>query len=140
MAESTNTDLNGEQASSEQAQKQFLIPGGPTNVSFPPMGHYHSLPSQTQTVPVNYGEGFGNDPNNQSSQLEAHRKFLQWQIEFQNMQRTKADRNVDDGTSSSASGSRLISSSSSVSGHGYHEEIQDGKHKVGCVYTRRLPM
>lgn len=79
----TSTGFNGEQASSEQAQKQFLIPGQPTNVSFPPMGHYNFLPSQTFAAPVNYGEAFGNDPNIPSSQLEAHRKFLRWQIEVQ---------------------------------------------------------
>ncbi|XP_057450167.1 ERAD-associated E3 ubiquitin-protein ligase HRD1B-like [Lotus japonicus] len=130
----TSTGFNGEQASSEQAQKQFLIPGQPTNVSFPPMGHYNFLPSQTFASPVNYGEAFGNDPNIPSSQLEAHRKFLRWQIEvlekqLRNLPETKADdRSVDDGTSSSDSRGKLIISSSSVSGHVHHdEEIQDGK-------------
>ncbi|XP_057428714.1 ERAD-associated E3 ubiquitin-protein ligase HRD1B-like [Lotus japonicus] len=130
----SSTGFNGEQASSEQAQKQFLIPGQPTNVSFPPMGHYNFLPSQTFAAPVNYGEAFGNDPNIPSSQLEAHRKFLRWQIEvlekqLRNLPETKADdRSVDDGTSSSDSRGKLITSSSSVSGHVHHdEEIQDGK-------------
>lgn len=83
MAESTNADLNGEQASSEQAQKQFLNPGGSTNVSFPPMGHFHFQPNQTHVAPVNYGEGFRNDPNIPGAQLEAHRKLIQYQIEVQ---------------------------------------------------------
>lgn len=80
-AESTNADLNGGQASSEQAQRQFFIPGGPANVSFPPMGQFHFLPSQTPVAPVNCGEGLGNDPNIPSFQVEAQRKFLQYQIE-----------------------------------------------------------
>lgn len=75
-------DSNGEQTSSEQPQRQFIITGGPTNVSFPPMQPFHFLPSQTHAVPVNYGEGFENDPNISSSQqLEAQRKLLKYQIE-----------------------------------------------------------
>ncbi|XP_061369442.1 ERAD-associated E3 ubiquitin-protein ligase HRD1B-like [Gastrolobium bilobum] len=125
MAETTNSELNGEQASREQAQNQFLIPGGPSNVSFPPMGHFHFLPSQPHAAPVNYGEEFGNDPNILRSPLEAQRKFLQYQIEIlqnqlQILQRTKTEKSMDDGTSSSDSRGKLILSSSSVSG-------QDGK-------------
>ncbi|MCI11880.1 E3 ubiquitin-protein ligase synoviolin-like, partial [Trifolium medium] len=71
----------GEQASSQQAQKQFHIPGGPANVPLPPMGHFHFLPSQPHVTLFNYGEGFGNDPNIQSLQLEANKKLLQQQIE-----------------------------------------------------------
>lgn len=82
VAESTSVDLNGEQASSQQAQNQFHIPGGPINAPFPPTGHFHFLPSQPYMAPLNYGEGFENDPNISKSQLEAHKKILQ-QIEVQ---------------------------------------------------------
>ncbi|KAK7253126.1 hypothetical protein RIF29_37578 [Crotalaria pallida] len=132
MAKSSNTDLNGEQASSQQVQKQFVIPGGPTNVSFPPMGHFHFQPSQTHAAPVNYGERFENDPNVPSSLLEAQRKLIQYQIEILQhqlhlLQRTNVEKGINDGVSTSDSRGKVISSSSSVSGHGYHEEIQDGK-------------
>ncbi|KAK7405971.1 hypothetical protein VNO78_07583 [Psophocarpus tetragonolobus] len=130
-AEST-MDCNGEQTSSEQAQQQFLTSGGPTNISFSPMQHFHFLPSQARAVPVTCGEGFENDPNIPNSQLEAHRKLLQCQIQIlQNqleiLQRTKADKCVDEGTSSSDNRGKSVISSSSESGHGYREEIQDGK-------------
>ncbi|XP_020230081.1 ERAD-associated E3 ubiquitin-protein ligase HRD1B isoform X2 [Cajanus cajan] len=131
-AESASTDRSGEQTSSEQALRQFLIPGGPTNVSFPMMQQFHFLPSQTYAAPVNYGEGFENDPNIPSSPLEAQKKLLQCQIQIlQNqleiLQRTKADKSVDEGTSSSDSRGKSIASSSSESGNGYREVIQDGK-------------
>jgi E3 ubiquitin-protein ligase synoviolin len=45
------------------------------------MGHFHFLPSQPHVTPLNYGEGFGNDPNIQSLQFEANKKLLQQQIE-----------------------------------------------------------
>lgn len=121
-AESTSVDLNGEQASSQQAQNQFHIPGGPINAPFPSTGHFHYLPSQPYMAPLNYGEGFENDPNISKSQLEAHKKILQQQIEIlqnqlQNLQSTEAKRSVDDGAPSSESKGKLSSSS----------EIQDGK-------------
>lgn len=81
MAESSDKDRNGEQTSSEEAQRQFLIAGRPPNLSFPPMQNFHFLPSQAHASPVNYGEGFENDPNIPSSQLEAYRKLLQCQIQ-----------------------------------------------------------
>lgn len=80
MGESINAGLNGEQASSEQALKQFVMPGGPT---FPQTGHFHFLPSQTHAAPMTYGVEFGNDPNMPSFQLEAQRKLIQYQIEVQ---------------------------------------------------------
>ncbi|GAU18926.1 hypothetical protein TSUD_229160 [Trifolium subterraneum] len=106
----------GEQASSQQAQQQFHIPGGPANVSFPPMGHFHFIPSQPHMTLLNYGEGFGNDPNIQSLQLEANKKLLQQQIEIlqnhlQNLQFTEAERRVDDGTSSSSESRGKLSTS-----------------------------
>ncbi|XP_004511428.1 ERAD-associated E3 ubiquitin-protein ligase HRD1B isoform X2 [Cicer arietinum] len=115
VAESTKVDLNGEQASSQQAQKQFHIPGGPTNVPFPPMGHFHFLPSHPHAAPLNYGVGLGNDPNISNFQMEAHKKVLQQQIEIlqnqlQNLQSTKGDRNVDEGTPSSESRGKLSTS------------------------------
>lgn len=109
----------GEQASSQQAQKQFHIPGGPANVPFPPMGHFHFLPSQPHVTPLNYGEGFGNDPNIQSLQFEANKKLLQQQIEIlqnhlQNLQFTEAERSVDDGTSSSSESRGKLSTSAEI--------------------------
>ncbi|PNX71963.1 E3 ubiquitin-protein ligase synoviolin, partial [Trifolium pratense] len=103
------------EASSQQAQKQFHIPGGPANVPFPPMGHFHLIPSQAHVTHLNYGEGFGNDPNIQSLQLELNKKLLQQQIEIlqnhlQNLQFTEAERSVDDGTSSSESRGKLSTS------------------------------
>ncbi|CAJ1926580.1 unnamed protein product [Sphenostylis stenocarpa] len=131
VAESTNTDNSGEQTSCEPTQRQFLTAGGPTYVSFPPMQHFHFLPSQPHAAPVNYGKGFENDPNIPSSQLEVHRKLLQLQIEIlQNqleiLQRTKADKIVDEGTSSSDSRGKSIMCSSGFR-HGYIEDIHDGK-------------
>ncbi|KAE9606494.1 putative transcription factor C2H2 family [Lupinus albus] len=116
LAEPTNTKLKGEGASSEQVQKQFVIPGRSSNVSFSPMGHFQFLPSQS---PVNYGEGFENDPNMPSPLLEAQRKLIQYQIEIlqnqlQLLQRTNVEKSVDDGASA-------------VSDLGYHDEIGDGK-------------
>ncbi|XLR22778.1 hypothetical protein S83_050678 [Arachis hypogaea] len=68
LGESINTGINGEQASSEQAQKPFVFHGG-LIVSFPQMGHFHLFPSQTH-------------PDMPSSHLEAQRKLLQYQIEI----------------------------------------------------------
>ncbi|XP_061357342.1 ERAD-associated E3 ubiquitin-protein ligase HRD1B-like isoform X2 [Gastrolobium bilobum] len=138
LAGSSSTELNGDQTSNEQAQKQFVIPGGPMNVSFPPMGNFYFLPSQTNAPHMNYGEGSGNDPNMPNSQLETQRKlqieFLQNQLQLlqnqlQLLQKTNVDKSVDEGTSSSSSDSRgkHIAASSSVSNHGSHEEIQDSK-------------
>ncbi|KAK7307972.1 hypothetical protein VNO77_41498 [Canavalia gladiata] len=131
LPESQNSDHNGEEASSEQTQRQFLIPGAPTNVSFPPIQHFQFLPSQIYATPLNYGEGFGNDPNVPSSQLEAQRKLLQCQIQIlQNqleiLQRTKTDKSVDDGPSSSDSRGKQMTSSAET-GQANAEEIQDGK-------------
>ncbi|KAL1355613.1 hypothetical protein AAHE18_05G125900 [Arachis hypogaea] len=81
LGESINTGLNEEQASSEQAQKPLVFPGGPI-VSFPQMGHFHLFPSQTHPVPANHGMEFGVYPNMPSSHLEAQRKLLQYQIEI----------------------------------------------------------
>lgn len=81
MAESTNKDSSGGQTSREQTQSWFLTTGAPTNESYPPMQHFHLLPSQPYAALVNYGKGFENDPNIPSSHLEAYRKLLQCQIQ-----------------------------------------------------------
>ncbi|KAI4295302.1 hypothetical protein L6164_035363 [Bauhinia variegata] len=127
MGESSNTELNGEQ-NNEQSQKQF---GGPSSMSFPPMGNCIFLPSQTRGANLNYGEGFGNDPNMPSSHLEAQRKLIQYQIEIlqnqlQLLQKTKAEGRSDEGTSLSDSKGKSIASTSSASNIGIHEEIQGG--------------
>lgn len=83
VAESSNTELNGEQALSARTQRQLVIPGGPMNVSFPPMGQFLFPPSVTHASNENSREGFGFDPNMPSSQLEAERKLLQCQIEVE---------------------------------------------------------
>ncbi|KAI4322031.1 hypothetical protein L6164_021758 [Bauhinia variegata] len=126
MAESTNTELNGEQ-DNEQSQKQF---SGPTNTSFPPMGKCLFLPSQICGTNLTYGEGFGNDPNMPSSLLEAQRKLIQYQIEIlhnqlQLLQKTKVKGSSDEGTSLSDSRGKNVASSSSASNIASHEEIQD---------------
>ncbi|WVZ12816.1 hypothetical protein V8G54_017346 [Vigna mungo] len=126
VAESTNKDSSGGQTSREQTQSWFLTTGGPTNESYPPMQHFHLLPSQPYAALVNYGKGFENDPNIPSSHLEAYRKLLQCQIQIlQNqleiLQETRSDRSVDEGTSSSDSRGKSVISSSE------YEEIQDGK-------------
>ncbi|XP_014521215.1 ERAD-associated E3 ubiquitin-protein ligase HRD1B-like [Vigna radiata var. radiata] len=131
VAESTNKDSSGGQTSREQTQSWFLTTGAPTNESYPPMQHFHLLPSQPYAALVNYGKGFENDPNIPSSHLEAYRKLLQCQIQIlQNqleiLQKTRSDRSVDEGTSSSDSRGKSVISSSE-SGRAYTEEIQDGK-------------
>ncbi|KAG2375537.1 ERAD-associated E3 ubiquitin-protein [Vigna angularis] len=131
VAESTNKDSSGGQTSGEQTQSWFLTTGGPTNESYPPMQYFHLLPSQPNAALVNYGKGFENDPNIPSSHLEAYRKLLQCQIQIlQNqleiLQKTRSDRSVDEGTSSSDSRGKSVISSSE-SGRAYTEEIQDGK-------------
>lgn len=75
VTESSSAELNGGQASSEQAQKQFVIPGGPMNVSFPPMQNLYFLPSQIHAAHMTYGEGFGNDPHMPNSQLGSQIKL-----------------------------------------------------------------
>ncbi|OIV99631.1 hypothetical protein TanjilG_17441 [Lupinus angustifolius] len=120
---------SAEACSSEQTQNQFVIPGGPMNASFPPMGNFNFLPSQTHTAPVNYGEGFGNVPNMPNSLVEAQRKVLQLQIEIlqnqlQLLQKTNVGKSVHEGTSVSDSKGKGIASSSVVS---THDEIQDSK-------------
>lgn len=66
VVESSNAKR--EQVSSEQeAQKQFVTPGGPMNISSSP-------PSQTHAAHMVYGEG---------SQLGAQRK-LQIEVQFSN--------------------------------------------------------
>ncbi|KAK7312155.1 hypothetical protein VNO77_35812 [Canavalia gladiata] len=119
LAESSSTELNGEQASTEQAQRQFVIPDGAMNVSFPPMGNFYLLPSQTHAAHLNYGEGFGNDQNVPNSQLEAQRKLqteiLQNQLQIlRNQLQLLPKTNVE----------KSIDAPSSVSSH---EEIQDNK-------------
>ncbi|KAL1333265.1 ERAD-associated E3 ubiquitin-protein ligase HRD1B [Arachis ipaensis] len=126
MGKSVNTALNGEQASGEQAQQQFVLPGGPM-ISFPQMGPFHFLPSQTRGAPANYGVEFGVDPNMPSSHLEAHRKLLQYQIEIlQNqlklLQRTKVETGVDEGTSSSSTSTADSRGKQIASSHEIHRE------------------
>ncbi|KAF7836519.1 ERAD-associated E3 ubiquitin-protein ligase HRD1B-like isoform X1 [Senna tora] len=131
-SESTSTEFNGEHASSEQTQRQFLIPGGPMNVPFPPMGQFLFPASLAHAANMNNGEGSGYDPNMPSSQLEAQKKLLQYQIEIlqnqlQLLQKTRVDGSAKEGKSSlSSKGKDIASSSSSVSEHGGHEEFQDG--------------
>ena len=52
-------------------------------------------------------------------------QILQNQLEM--LQRIKADRTVDKGTPTSDSRGKSVISSSSGSGHGYREDIRDGK-------------
>lgn len=73
VSESSSSELKGE-ASGEEVQKQFVIPGGPVNASLPPMHNFYFLPSQTHATNMNHGEGFGSDPNMPNSQLEAQRR------------------------------------------------------------------
>ncbi|KAF1884914.1 hypothetical protein Lal_00028803 [Lupinus albus] len=100
VPESSSTELNREQASSsKQAQTHFVIPGGSTNASSPPMGNFDSL-------------------------VEAQRKLLQLQIEIlqnqlQLLQKTNVDKSVDEGISLSDSRGKNIASSSISN----HEEI-----------------
>ncbi|KEH30649.1 hypothetical protein MTR_4g077703 [Medicago truncatula] len=54
---SNNAELDGEQVSSEQAQKQFVIPGGPMNASSSPVQSFYVPPSQTHAAHMTYGEG-----------------------------------------------------------------------------------
>lgn len=49
------------------------------------------------------------------------------QNQLRNLQSMTADRSVDGDTPSLESRGELNTASSSVSGHGFHEEIQDGK-------------
>lgn len=79
-SEPTSTDRNG---SSEQTQTQFAVPGGQMNFSVPQMGQFLFPPLPLQAANMNYGQGSGMDQNMLSSQLEAHRKFLQKQLEVQ---------------------------------------------------------
>ncbi|CAL0329375.1 unnamed protein product [Lupinus luteus] len=111
VAESSSTEA----CRSEHAQKQFVIPGRPMNVSYPPTGNFNFPPSQTHTAPVNYGEGFGNDRNIPNSLVEAQRKVLELQIEIlqnqlQLLQKTNVGESVDEGTSISDSRGKGIAS------------------------------
>lgn len=59
MVETSNAKLDGEQVSSEQeAQKQFVIPGGPMNASSFPVQNFYFPPSQSHAAHMTYGEGF----------------------------------------------------------------------------------
>ena len=73
VAESTGPERIEEQLSSEQADKQFAIPSGPMNISFPPVGHGFFIPSHAHAAHMNYGEGFKNEQE----------KLIQCQIEVQ---------------------------------------------------------
>ncbi|XP_054792689.1 ERAD-associated E3 ubiquitin-protein ligase HRD1B-like [Prosopis cineraria] len=123
-AESTNTELNGEHTSCEQTQRQFVIPGGPMNVSFHPMGPFLIPPSLTH---VANGEGSGSDPNGPNSLLEAQRT-IQYQIEIlQNQLQILQNANVNEGKSSSSiSKDKEVASSSSLPDNGRNEGIQGG--------------
>ncbi|KAI5440215.1 ERAD-associated E3 ubiquitin-protein ligase HRD1B isoform X2 [Lathyrus oleraceus] len=116
---SVRIDLNGEQASSEQAQQKFHNPGGPRDVPFPPMGQ--SLPSQPYAAPSNYGERIGNDRNSRKVVFEAHKQMFQEQIEIlqehiQKLETTYAEGSVDGGMPSSASRDKLSVSSENQEG------------------------
>ncbi|KAF1899758.1 hypothetical protein Lal_00019889 [Lupinus albus] len=130
VVESSSTELNREQAcSSEHTQKQFVIPGGSMNVSYPPTGNFNFLHSQTHTDAVTYGDGFGNDPHMPNSLVEAQRRVLQLQIEIlqnqlQLLQKTNVGKSVHEGASVSDSRGKGIASSSVVS---THDEIQDSE-------------
>ncbi|CAL0334259.1 unnamed protein product [Lupinus luteus] len=93
VPESSSSELNRELASSsKQAQTHYVIPGGPMNVSSPPIGNFDSL-------------------------VEAQRKLLQLQIEIlqnqlQLLQKTNVDKSVDEGISVSDSRGKDIASSS----------------------------
>ncbi|CAL5212721.1 unnamed protein product [Lathyrus oleraceus] len=99
VVESSNAKR--EQVSSEQeAQKQFVTPGGPMNISSSP-------PSQTHAAHMVYGEG---------SQLGAQRKL---QIEKANV-----DKNIgEEDTSLSDSKGKQIAASSSLSSHDESQDI-----------------
>ncbi|CAK8539229.1 unnamed protein product [Lathyrus sativus] len=119
VAESSSIDLNGEQASSEQAQQKFHNPGGPTNVPFPLTGQ--SLPFQPHAAPSNYGVRIGNDRNTRKVEFEAHKQMFQEQIEIlqehiQKMETTYAEGSVDDGMPSSESRGKLSVSSENQEG------------------------
>ncbi|KAK7264017.1 hypothetical protein RJT34_31619 [Clitoria ternatea] len=133
LAESSSAELNRTQASTEHAQKQFVIPDGPLNVSSPPMGNFYFLPSQMHAAYVNYGEGFGNDPNVSNSQLEAQRKLqieiLQNQLQLlqnqlQLLQKSNTDKSIDEDTSLSDSRGKRIGAPSSIFNR---EDNQDSK-------------
>ncbi|KAJ7949860.1 E3 ubiquitin ligase [Quillaja saponaria] len=100
-AESTNTELNGEQASIQQAQQHLTIPGRHANMSFPSVAQCVFVPSQVPGSSVPYGERSANNSNIPGSQLEAQRKFLQYQIEalqsqLQLLQNPEVEGSIDD--------------------------------------------
>lgn len=63
-----------------------------------------------------------NEMNSSNSQ-QIPKQILQSQLK--SLQRTNADKSVDEGTSATDSRGKSIISSSSESGHGYRKEIQD---------------
>ncbi|KAK7256747.1 hypothetical protein RIF29_30205 [Crotalaria pallida] len=130
VAKSSSTMINGEQASSREQTQKFVMPNGPTNISFRPIGNFNFLPSQTH---LNYGAGFENDPNMLNSQVEAQIKLLQLQIEIlQNqLQLLQQDKSVVEGTSLSDRKGKGIASSSSESNQ---EDIQVGKAYFQCLF------
>ncbi|XP_028764621.1 ERAD-associated E3 ubiquitin-protein ligase HRD1B isoform X2 [Neltuma alba] len=112
-AESTNTEFNVEH---EQTQRQFLIPGGPMNVSFHPMGPFLFPPSLTHVANENYGEGSGSDPNTPKSLLEAQRRQIEiLQNQLQILRKACDEENVNGGKTTSSGKDKQVASSSSVS-------------------------
>ena len=81
VTDSTGTSSGGEQVSTGQSQQhQFSIPGGLGNM---PVAKFPGafVPFQAPGANVNYGEGLWSNLSASDSQLEAHKKNLQHQIE-----------------------------------------------------------
>ncbi|XP_027191774.1 ERAD-associated E3 ubiquitin-protein ligase HRD1B-like isoform X2 [Cicer arietinum] len=105
MVETSNAKLDGEQVSSEQeAQKQFVIPGGPMNASSFPVQNFYFPPSQSHAAHMTYGEGF------------VALKKLPYE--------TNVDKSVGENTSLSDSKGKHIATPSSVASH---DESEDNK-------------
>lgn len=129
FSQGLEADINGAQSSSGQLQPHFAIPGRSTNLPFPQTAF---VPFQTPGLCSTLGDGTSNSLNLSASQLEAHTKMVQRQIELlQNqlnvLQKTAAERSSDVGSAeaSDSKGKAVAppsSSSSSISDYGKSDE------------------
>lgn len=81
QASRPESDIGSSVEQTSVGSREYVVPGGSSNLSFPLFPHSVFVPFQLDGASVNSGNRLGVDINIPDSQLEMQRKFLQHQIE-----------------------------------------------------------
>ncbi|XP_021900158.1 ERAD-associated E3 ubiquitin-protein ligase HRD1B-like isoform X2 [Carica papaya] len=123
QASRPESDIGSSVEQTSVGSREYVVPGGSSNLSFPLFPHSVFVPFQLDGASVNSGNRLGVDINIPDSQLEMQRKFLQHQIEMPKAEESMA---TDHPVSSASVGKSVGSSSASVSDSGRREGIEGG--------------